>query len=31
MVDGSVDWYDWFNINIDRRRGVNIDSGRQVG
>lgn len=25
MVDRSVDWYDWFNINVDRRKGVNID------
>ncbi|MBX3256963.1 MAG: PspC domain-containing protein [Chitinophagaceae bacterium] len=25
MIDKSVDWYDWFNINVDRRRGINID------
>ncbi|MGN6437778.1 MAG: PspC domain-containing protein [Agriterribacter sp.] len=25
MIDRSIDWYDWFNINIDGRRGVNID------
>lgn len=25
MIDKSVDWYDWFDINVDRRRGWNID------
>ncbi|MFT3704118.1 MAG: PspC domain-containing protein [Agriterribacter sp.] len=25
MIDRSVDWYDWFDINVDRRRGWNID------
>lgn len=25
MIDRSVDRYDWFDINIDRRRGWNID------
>ena len=25
MVDKSIDWYDWFDINIDRRKGWNID------
>ncbi|MBX3240713.1 MAG: PspC domain-containing protein [Chitinophagaceae bacterium] len=25
MVDRGVNWYNWFNINVDRRRGVNID------
>lgn len=25
MIDKSVDWYDWFNINMDRRRGINIE------
>ncbi len=24
MIDKSVDWYDWFDINVDRRRGWNI-------
>ncbi|MBN8859024.1 MAG: PspC domain-containing protein [Sphingobacteriales bacterium] len=25
MIDGSVDRYDWFDINFNRRRGWNID------
>lgn len=25
MIDKSVDWYDWFDVNVDRRRGWNID------
>ena len=25
MIDKSVDWFDWFDINIDRRRRWNID------
>ncbi|MBN8790338.1 MAG: PspC domain-containing protein [Terrimonas sp.] len=25
MVDGSIDRYDWFDINFNRRRGWNID------
>lgn len=25
MIDRSVDWFDWFDINIDRRRRWNID------
>lgn len=25
IVDKSVDWYDWFDINLDRRKGWNID------
>ncbi len=24
-IDRSVDWFDWFDINVDRRRGWNID------
>lgn len=26
MIDKSVNNYDWFNINVHRRRGLNIDS-----
>ena len=25
MIDKSVDWFDWFDINIDRRRRWNVD------
>lgn len=25
MIDKSVDWFDWFDINIDRRRRWNMD------
>ncbi len=25
MIDGSVDRYDWFDVNFNRRRGWNID------
>lgn len=25
MVDKSVDWYDWFDINVDRRRRWNME------
>lgn len=25
MMDGSVDWYNWFDINVDRRRRWNIE------